>query len=185
MPMKKQPEGVRRVARDGEKPPQSYSLFLGKGKDEVFLGWSERLPTGSWQAHPAKDDGGEIPPFRQHTALVEFLLSAHRGLEVHPGTQDVSSAEETAAILADPQTMEAIPPDGVEGDAPFQPEAAPEGAAPEAGPAEPDSVPFSHAAGPDEPWEYPVPEPGNIPPAVGPNPDLSDLWDHGPEEDMS
>jgi hypothetical protein len=109
MSMKKQPEGVRRIAKvAGEKPPQSYDLYLGKGKDQVFLGSSERLPKGSWQARPAIDDGTEIPPFKNHTALVEFLLSAYKGLEVHPGTQESTSAEETASVLADPETMAAI-----------------------------------------------------------------------------
>jgi hypothetical protein len=105
MSMKKQPEGVRRVARvKDEKPPQSYDLYLGKGKDEAYLGWSERLPNGYWQVHLPAEDGTVVPPFKQHTALVEFALGVHRGLEVHPGTQDVSAAEETEAILADPQT---------------------------------------------------------------------------------
>lgn len=108
MSMRKQPEGVRRVAKvPGEKPPQSYELYLGKGKSEVYLGWSERLDKGQWKAHPVKE-GGEVPPFRNHTALVEFMLAALKGAEVHPGTQETSTAEETAAILADPDTMAAI-----------------------------------------------------------------------------
>lgn len=248
MPMKKQPDGIKRTARiASEKPPQSYDIWLASDAGKEQIGWTDRLGKG-WAAHPVKDDGGEVPPFKEHTAAVEFLLRAYQGEEVHPGTQegaraqesedigamlaaeaaDAEAVAETEEILASPETMAAIaegeaelaaesgamttveqlvpesrdydapaeddeqvqalvdgladPPDDLDeahdellrltpreaeqagaaqggGATPFQDP----GPAPEAGPPEPDAVPFSAVEPPDEPWEYPAGDPGVTP----------------------
>lgn len=182
MSMKKQPEGVRRVARGERKtnfetgkrlPPDEYDLYLG----EAHLGWSERLGKGQWKMHPVA--GNVAPEFPDHTAGVEHLLSVHHGLE-HPS--DEGSAEETEAILADPGTMEAIaeaqaeePLQDVGGDewerkiledaagppAPGDASVAGTPVSAESGlpSSDPDGVPFSSAPEGDMPWDYPAPEP--------------------------
>lgn len=101
MSMKKQPAGVKRTARvKGEKPPQSYDLHAG----EVYLGWSERLPKGMWQAHPASEHtDADIPPFKDHTQLVEFLLSVHKGLE---NTSEASTSVEDEAVQKGEEELE-------------------------------------------------------------------------------
>lgn len=238
MPMKKQPDGIKRTARiASEKPPQSYDIWLASDAGKEQIGWTERLGKG-WAAHPVKDDGGEVPPFKEHTAAVEFLLRAYQGEEVHPGTQegaraqesedigamlaaeaaDAEAVAETEEILASPETMAAIAeaesgamttieqlvPESRDYDAPAEDdeqvqalvdgladppddldeahdellrltprEAEQAGAAPfqdpgpdrEAGPPEPDAVPFSAAEPPDEPWEYPAGDTG-VPPVA-------------------
>jgi hypothetical protein len=81
MSMRKQPEGVRRVARgerrvvEGTKQaPDAYDLYLG----EIHLGWSERRPKGKWAGFRLADvPGGAGEPFADHTALVEWLLAVN------------------------------------------------------------------------------------------------------------
>jgi hypothetical protein len=115
MSMKTQPEGIIRKQRgepkfddSGKKlPPDQYDIYLRDnkfGKDAI--GWTERLPKGKWGAHPAAStDAGEIPPFGDHTAAVEFLLQVFHG---QAKTSENGSAEETEAILADPDAVAAI-----------------------------------------------------------------------------
>lgn len=130
MSMKKQPEGITRKphgeaqydAETGKKiPPSMYDIFLG----ETILGYTERQVKGKWRATPPtapSQDG-----FKNHTEAVEWLLGVHRGLEnvsdtatsaeaeavsPEPDTtvteEEPSAEQETAEILADPETMAAI-----------------------------------------------------------------------------
>jgi hypothetical protein len=112
MSMKKQPEGVRRVARgerrvvDGKKQaPDAYDLYLG----ETHLGWSERRPKGKWAGFRLADfPGGAGEPFADHTALVEWLLAAAQGDSAPASMADVmKAAEGSATLITDQQVVAA------------------------------------------------------------------------------
>lgn len=116
-PMKKQPDGIKRVARgdrktgpDGKKlPPDQYDILLGK----EYLGWTERMPRGKWNAYPYT--GGKGVLLDNHTQAVQHLL------DTHVGTQRVSEAgsgEETAQVAPAESTCEHGWPAGWEGSCP-------------------------------------------------------------------
>lgn len=112
MPMKKQPEGIKRIPRGDRKtdadgkllPPDEYDIMLN---GNVYLGWTERMPRGRWNAHA--DPGGHAMLQDNHTEAVKWLLSAHEGrLRVSEGGESTEEATVTPQQADDQDFVDAV-----------------------------------------------------------------------------
>jgi hypothetical protein len=101
MPMRDQPEGVRRLRRGSDKPPREYGIEV----DGELAGRMERLPKGEWRAY--RD--GEWP--RKFGGAAAFLAGAGWIAAVHRAARSTSEpvtvteraeVQEVPPAVADP-----------------------------------------------------------------------------------
>lgn len=106
MPMRSQPDGVRRVPRGDVRPPQAYDIEV----DGEHAGWVERLPDG-WRAYRPGGWPVKFPGRGAYLAAVEQMAEQHRAAK---RTAESVTAAEAALVeklppaVADPFRGEAF-----------------------------------------------------------------------------
>jgi hypothetical protein len=96
MPMRSQPDGVRRVPRDGTRPPREYAIFV----DGEPAGHVERLAEGGWRGYRDGEWPRKFPGRGAYLAAVEWMAEAHRA--ARKTTEPVTVAEASAVRVLDP-----------------------------------------------------------------------------------